>query len=290
MLIDAALLFALGTAIAYAFADVTARFGLQRADPLVGATMALTSSVMLFLLVVLATGARFPAFGPHYFWMAVGGACNPGLFFVLFFIGIAKIGVSRAAPIKGSSAIFAAFLAMFFLGEEPTWYNLAGILLVVGGIAVISSGAQTGHWRRVDMLWPLGAAVVAAIAALCWRTGIQAFPDTVAGTAVAIVSALVVVGAYTLTVRRDRIRENVRASWKFFIVAGSIEGFGKFLYASALQLGEVYRMLPVIQTSPLFVVLLSLVVLRRAEGITWRVPAGAVLTVGGAILVNMRFG
>ena len=42
MLIDAALLFALGTALAYAFADVTARFGLQRADPLVGAMMALT--------------------------------------------------------------------------------------------------------------------------------------------------------------------------------------------------------------------------------------------------------
>ena len=290
MLIDAALLFALGASLAYAFADVTARFGLHRADPVVGAMMALTASVVMFLVIVPATGAEFPAFGAHYLWMAAGGACNPGLFFVLFFIGISRIGVSRAAPIKGSSAIFAAFLAMAFLGEEPTWYNLAGILLVVGGIAVISSGAGQGRWRRVDMLWPLGAAVAAAVAALCWRTGIQAFPDTVAGTAVAIFSALVVVSAYTLAVRRERIRENVRASWQFFIVAGAIEGFGKFLYASALQLGEVYRMLPVIQTSPLFVVLLSLVVLRRAEGITWRVPAGAVLTVGGAILVNVRWG
>jgi len=161
---------------------------------------------------------------------------------------------------------------------------------VVGGIAVISSGAAQGHWRRVDMLWPLGAAVAGSIAALCWRTGIQAFPDTVAGTAVAIFAALVVVAAYTLAVRRERIRENVRVSWKFFIVAGAIEGAGKFLYASALQLGEIYRMLPLIQTSPLFVVLLSLVVLRQAERITWRVPAGAVLTVGGAILVNVRFG
>ena len=290
MLFDAALLFALGTALAYAFADVTARFGLQRADPLVGAMMALTASVMLFLLVIPATGARFPAFGVHYLWMIAGGACNPGLFFVLFFTGISKIGVSRAAPIKGSSAIFAALLAMVFLGEEPSWYNLAGILLVVGGIAVISSGAQTGHWRRVDMLWPLAAAVAGAVAALCWRTGIQAFPDTVAGAAVAIFAALVVIAGYTLAARRNQIRPSVQASWKFFIVAGATEGFGKFLYASALQLGEVYRVLPVIQTSPLFVVLLSLVVLRRAEEITWRVPAGAVLTVGGAILVNVRFG
>lgn len=290
MLIDAALLFALGTSLAYAFADVTARFGLQRADPAVGAMMALAASVTMFTLVIPATGAEFPAFGVHYLWMAAGGACNPGLFFILFFVGISKLGVSRAAPIKGSSAIFAALLAMAFLGEEPTWYNLAGIFLVVGGIAVISSGATAGRWQRVDILWPLGAAVAGSVAALCWRVGIQAFPDTVAGTAVAIVSALVVVSAYVLVTRRSKIRDNVRTTWKFFIVAGAIEGFGKFLYASALQLGEIYRMLPLIQTSPLFVVLLSLVVLRQAERITWRVPAGAVLTVGGAILVNVRFG
>ena len=161
-------------------------------------------------------------------------------------------------------------------------------LLVVGesGDLVRQGGplAPGGH------ALPLGAAVVAAIAALRWRTGIQAFPDTVAGTAVAIFSALAVVAAYTLAVRRNRILENVRASWQFFIVAGAIEGFGKFMYASALQLGEVYRVLPVIQTSPLLVVLLSLVVLRKAERITWRVPFGAVLTVGGAILVNVQLG
>ncbi len=288
MQFDAALMFALGTALAYAVADVTARFGLERANAVVGAMMALASSVMMFTLVIAALDVRFPAWGVHYLWMILGGALNPGVFFVTFFIGISKIGVSRAAPIKGSSAIFAALLAMAFLGEDPAWYNLAGILLVVAGIAVISSGAVAGHWRRVDMFWPLGAAVAGAGAALCWRTGVQAFPDTVAAAAVAILAALVVITAYTLATRRREIRENVRVGWKYFIVAGAIEGFGKFLYASALQLGEIYRMLPLIQTSPLFVVLISLVMLRRAESITWRVPAGAVLTVGGAILVNVR--
>ena len=144
MLIDVALMFALGASLAYAFADVTARFGLHRADPVVGAMMALTASVVLFTLAIAASGAEFPAFGVHYLWMAAGGVFNPGLFFVLFFIGISRIGVSRAAPIKGSSAIFAALLAMVFLGEDPAWYNLAGILLVVGGIAVISSGRGAG--------------------------------------------------------------------------------------------------------------------------------------------------
>jgi len=35
-------------------------------------------------------------------------------------------------------------------------------------------------------------------------------------------------------------------------------------------------------------VLFALTLLRKTEAITWRVPAGAVLTVGGAILVNLR--
>jgi drug/metabolite transporter (DMT)-like permease len=47
-------------------------------------------------------------------------------------------------------------------------------------------------------------------------------------------------------------------------------------------------MVPLIQTSPLITVALALLLLRRAELITWRVPAGALLTVGGAILINLR--
>jgi hypothetical protein len=35
-------------------------------------------------------------------------------------------------------------------------------------------------------------------------------------------------------------------------------------------------------------VVLALLFLRRVEFITWRVPAGALLTVSGAILVSLR--
>lgn len=288
MVVNDTVIFALSASFAYAIADVIARFGLQKSNPLVGAMMALMASVLMFGLVIAFTGVEFPAFGPHYLWMAAGGACNPGLFFIFFFVGISKIGVSRAAPIKGSSAIFAALLAMIFLAEEPAWYNLVGLLLVVGGITVISSGAKVAHWRRIDMLWPIGGAIVAAFAAIFWRVGIQGFPSTVAGTAVAILASLIVVASFTLLTQGAEIKSSVKVAWKFFLIAGTIEGSGKFFYASALQLGEVYRVLPLIQTSPLFVVLISLIVLRSAEHITWRVPAGAILTVGGAILVNAR--
>ena len=69
---------------------------------------------------------------------------------------------------------------------------------------------------------------------------------------------------------------------------GLIAAIGQYCLANALQKGEVFRMVPVIQTSPLITVALALILLRRVEFITWRVPAGAILTVGGAILVNLR--
>ena len=47
-------------------------------------------------------------------------------------------------------------------------------------------------------------------------------------------------------------------------------------------------MVPLVQISPLFTVLFSVIFLRRAEFITWRVPAGATLTVNGVILVVLR--
>jgi len=288
MFLDTALLFSFGAAIAYAFADMIARFGLQRANPFVGSMIALVSSLLFFGLLILLTGAEFPSLGMHYFWVAAGGACNPGLFFILYFIGISKVGVSRAAPIKGSSPLFAALLAIIFLAERPAWYHLAGIFLVIGGIGLLSSGKTEGRWKRGDALWPLGAAIVSGLAAVFWRMGIQSFPNAIAGTTVGLLVGFLVVAGYTLIFLGEKIPGGVKMGWKHFFLFGLIEGCGKLFYASALQLGEVFRVLALIQTSPLFVVLLALLLLRKAENITWRVPTGAVMSVAGAILVNLR--
>ena len=288
MILDTALLFSFGAALAYAFADMIARFGLQHANPFVGSMIALVSSLLFFGLLILLTGAEFPSLGMHYFWVTAGGACNPGLFLIFYFIGISKVGVSRAAPIKGSSPLVASMLAIIFLAERPMWYHLTGILLIVGGISLISSGKTEGRWKRVDALWPVGAAIAAGFAAVFWRIGIQSFPHVIAGTAVGVLAGFVIVAAYTVTWMRDKIPQGVKEGWKHFLLFGVIEGSGKFFYTSSLQLGEVFRVLALIQTSPLFVVLLALLLLRKAENITWRVPVGAVMSVAGAILVNLR--
>lgn len=288
MVLDAALLFAMGAALSYACADMAMRSALQHTNPFVGSTIGRCVGVVALSALIWLLGIRFPPMGAHYLWLAVGGMFNPGLFGVCFMFGISRIGVARAAPIKGSSPIVAAFLAILFLGERPAWYHLGGVILVVMGIALISSGKTEGRWRRVDALWPIAAAVFAGLGAVIWRKALPAFPDALAATLVGSIAALVIVGIYTFIFLRDQIPEGVKMVWKPLFLLGLLAASGQFFFAAALQRGEVYRMMSLIQTSPLITVVFALVLLRRVELITWRVPAGALLTVSGAVLVNLR--
>ena len=285
---DAAFWFAMGAAFSFACADMGLRWGLQHTDAFVGATISRFVGVLALLALVLATGVRFPGWGEHYVWLAIAGVFNPGLFTIFFMFGIAKIGVARAAPIKGSSPLFAALLAIAFLGERPAWLNLCGVVLIVAGIALLSSGRTGGRWRRVDALWPVAAAIVSATGSVFWRKALPAFPDALAGAFVGLVSAFVLTALYTATSMRKELAEGTRRAWKPFLVVGLVAAVGQYCFAGALQRGEIYRVIPLIQTSPLITVAMALLFLRGVESITWRVPAGALLTVSGAILINIR--
>jgi drug/metabolite transporter (DMT)-like permease len=288
LILDDAALFALATAVLFALADLGMRYGLQHTNPFVGSMMWPFAAVVTLFAVMALLGVSFPPFGEHYLWLALAGIFGPGLFTIFFMLGIQKIGVARAAPIKGSAPLFAAILAMLILGERPEWIQLGGVVLVVAGIALVSSGRTEGRWRRVDALWPIAAAMCGAMGAVFWRKGLPAFPDPVAGAFVGLLAAFVITFLYAVAVMRHQIPDGIRKAWKPFLLVGIVAAIGQICLANALQKGEVFRMVPLIQTSPLITVSLALLLLRRVEFITWRVPAGALLTVGGAILVNLR--
>lgn len=287
-LLDSPVFFALGTAISFAIADMFIRSGLQHTNAFTGATISLASQLGFLLILYPLIGFHFPSVNLNYLWIMAGGVGQPALFAIFFMIGISRIGVSRAAPIKGTSPLFGAFFAILFLGEQPAWFHLAGILLVVGGVALVSSGKTGAHWKRTDAFWPILAAVSAGLGAMFWRKGLSGFPNPLAAVMVALATALLVVGTYTLLTRRDRQTGNLRKALAPFLVCGVVAGTAHIFLGNALQRGEVYRVLPLVQVAPIFTVIFALLLLRHVEHITWRVPVGALLTVGGAILVTLR--
>ncbi|MED5580202.1 MAG: EamA family transporter [Nitrospinota bacterium] len=289
LIVDLAFLFALSASFSYALCDMGIRSGLQYTNAFIGSTIVLTSSLIIYLAFILFFQSTFPNLGIHYFWIIFAGACNPGLFLIFYLTGISKIGVARAAPIKGSSPILGTLLGILILSEEPTWKNLAGIAIVFSGITLISFEKIEGGWKKIHIVWPIASAVVASFAAVFWRKGLQEFPDTTVGTTIGTLVGLMIVGTYTVFTTKNFSEANLKKSLKPFLFAGLVMASGFYCYTKSMQLGEVYRMLPIVQTSPIFTVTLAFLIMRKIEKLTWRVPAGCLMTVGGALLVNLRW-
>ena len=288
MNLDIVLLFGISAALCNACADMFARSGLQRISAFRGAAI-IVGGELLFLSVMLPVfGSSFPGGNAKYLWLLAAGVFHPGLFLIFFLIGIEKIGVSRAAPIKGSSPLLGALLGMIFLQERPTWVHLAGLVMVVGGIGLLTSRNPHGRWKRADTAWPAAAALSFGAGSLLWRKGLDGLPDPLAATFVGVLASFIVVGGYAMLTTRTAPSSAAESKGMYFLISGLTTGCGMYLYVRALQHGEIYRVLPLVQMSPLFTVALSMLFLRRMEKVTWEVAAGAVITVAGAVLVAFK--
>jgi len=100
----------------------------------------LTFCAMLFSLPFYAVetvrdGIEIP--GPEAWAIIAYTAIFPSMLSQLFFIrGVAMLGANRAGLFINLVPIFGAILAVMILGESFRTYHLAGLLLVLGGIAM----------------------------------------------------------------------------------------------------------------------------------------------------------
>lgn len=110
----------------------------------------LSFSAMLFALPfyaldVLRGGFQMPT--PKAWAIIAYTAIFPSMLSQLFFIrGVAMLGANRAGLFINLVPIFAAVLAILILGELFRLYHMAGLVLVLGGIAM---SERFGEHRRV---------------------------------------------------------------------------------------------------------------------------------------------
>jgi len=98
--------------------------------------------------------------------LAVLGIANNALYLGLNYVGIARgVSAGLSALIVSANPVLTALLAAFLLGERLTWRKAAGLLLGVGGVAIIVGSRLSGGES------PLGVAfVIGALAALVGGT------------------------------------------------------------------------------------------------------------------------
>lgn len=210
------------------------------------------------------------------------------------YAGIERIGASRSEPIKASQPLHAALMAVLFLGELLTPLAIVGTLLVVVGVAFLSwesanAPTITGEgvpWQQ--LLFPLAAAFFFGIEPILAKVGFSQGTPVFVGLAVKTVAATLAFAAYLRARNVLPDRATLRsANTGWYVAAGVANTLFLVSYYLALDLAPVVLVVPVLQTSPLFVILLSVIFLRRLERVTWRLAGAATLIVIGAALVSV---
>lgn len=132
-------------------------------------------------------------------------------------------------------------------------------------------------------IYALGSALFAALTAILAKIGIRGV-NTDLATAIRTVVILVV--AWSIVVARGGLGglpALTRQNWLFLVLSGVATGLSWILYFKALQLGKVSQVAPVDKLSVAIAILLSVVFL--GEVLTWKAALGAVLIIGGTLVL-----
>src|SRR5215203_2580724 len=156
-----AVLLALTSAALFGAMTVAIRFALVRAaDAEAGALLTIIPAIVVTLPFVVAGEIELGGVWPF----LLAGILGPGMSQLLFTLAVRDAGPSRTSVTVGTAPLFSVAIALTLLGEPVKAGVLAGaILIVVGGILLVSEQGRPEHVKWIGLGFALGATVVFAV-------------------------------------------------------------------------------------------------------------------------------
>ena len=278
--------FAFQAALCFSIAHIFVRRGLVNSNALTGSFISLGTSAAIFWLLALALVPLSTLRAPGVGYFVAAGVFAPAIGQTLGYVGMEKIGVARSAPIVNTSPIFSSVFAVFILGEVWTRQNMLGTCLVILGIIVLSSSkAAAGEWRKKDIIYPLLGAVAFGVSTTLRKSGLMTVPLPLLAAAVTVGTAFVVL-LLIIRVRGGRRALKFHRQSDGWMFGAALVNTGAILsFFSALNLGKVVRVEPLVACNPLLTILWAAIFLRQIERLSPRIIFGALVTVAGTVLV-----
>ena len=278
--------YAFQAALCFSIAHVLIRRGLVGSNALTCSLISLATTAAIFWLLVVILIPLSALWTPAIGYFIAAGVFAPAIGQTLGYIGIERIGVARSTPIVNSAPIFSSSFAVLFLGEVWTAQNILGTLSVIIGVIILSSGKSSEReWRKIDILFPLVGAVAFGISTTLRKSGLSVLHVPLLGAAVTVGTAFCII---LIVIRwrggRQALKFNpVSTRWLF---GAAVVNTGAILSVfSALNVGKVVRVEPLIACNPLLTILWVGIFLRQIERISARIVLSALFTVMGTALV-----
>ena len=286
---------AVASSFSYAGTLILIRRGMQT-----GSSMA----AILLIDIIVGTGALVVAYAlgtihtasfDQIFWFSLSGLLGAGFGTVTYFIGIERIGVSRATPIHSASPIWAVFFAMAVLGERPQASVITGTILIVVGVCLLSwpekeDAPGVRGWIDRGSLYPFVSSVGYAVSPIFIKLAFTHGKAPFLGIAISFWVGLGVMfaGRRLLPGGGEIIAD--RKSWGLFALAALFNLAASGFLWSAFARGDITIILPLSRITPLWVVLLSIFFLKDIEKVTLRILSAAILIVLAGVLITAAAG
>jgi uncharacterized membrane protein len=277
------ILLALSSAFLFALAIQIMHVGLKYTDPETGSLLHIAASCLFYWLLA-------PAFVSGEMWLtwatllfAAVGIFRPALSANLALQAVQRIGPTLTSALTAISPLFGIVFGIVLLGEVMTLPIAAGTATIMTGLLVLARGRPVdAGWPLWALALPLGAALVRAAAHTFTKIGFAAVDSAFFAALVGYtVSLTVAYGVHRS--RRRTVNWRVRGlGW--FIAAGIVNGISVFCLNTALRLGDIITVVPIVSCSPFAALLLSVVIFRR-ETITPRSVITIFLIVPGVVLI-----
>ena len=279
---------ALITSISYAGALVCSRLGLRYSTPTtVTLVSVLIQNVTLWTAVFVLSGI------PSVSWISVGLFCVVGVFQLgvrlLAYTGVLKIGASRSSALQSINPLVSATIAIAVLKESVTGLILAGTLLVVAGIVLVSWKAEQElpSFRWWHLLLPLGAACLTGVNHPMRRYALSLSNEPLFFSAfMGFVTLIAFVGYMLVSAQEPRLVWDRRALLPF-LYTGVFETLSIILIITALSVGPVVVIAPIAATYPVWSLIGAKLFLKNVERIGVRAAVGILSVVAGTIAIHL---
>lgn len=200
----------------------------------------------------------------------------------LAFLALKTTDVSIYQIVNQVRHIFVLIGGLLLFAEAINTYKLVAVILIIFGVLITLYQKTKFYWNKGIILTTLST-LAAVVAFIFVKFTVRDFSE------IALASIeLMAIGFLSFGLMRfntANLLSEFRINKKGLILSGFFFGLFEFLLFYALKIGDISKVVPTIQSSLIFGVLIGIIFLGERERI-WQKIIGMVIIVIGIIILN----